>query len=932
MEFSLDQRTATLSVGEFAAFSVGPHEGGNGPQGLWRAQLGVHWHNELRARAADDAPAAEFEVAIAGAVAHRGWVVQLTGRIDQWLPAADVPTLREIKTVLHPLPVAEAELRADHPDYFAQLAAYVALRRIAAPTTRIRGELVFVEASSGLAQTVVLTAADETCFQVQLERVTEFLDLRARARERLRHLRFCSPFLTLRPGQETTGAELTAAFERHPAILFEAPTGFGKTGVLLEFALGQLKAGHFERVLYLTSKSTGQLQVVRTLATMTTPPPATPAAIPAPPATRAALAAAAASAPLAAAATPAPAPAVTLSPPAPAAHGASPLPQNPPPPKLTCHLLSDNPPPGAAAPQETQNDCHLLSDNRSAPFPGAQATKSTGHVLRDHAPDPSGAGAAPLPESSSTTLAVWHVRNKAEHCVNHTLHCVRDSCTYLADVAARWAGSGLSRFYLFEDQPRDLPTLREAGRRAGICPYEITRTALAFNDVWIGDYNYVFAPRNRGLFFEQPGFDPARTLLLIDEAHNLPSRVADAYSHAAHVDDARPLLAELDHQRASAPLLRAWENWVQLLGALPACDSLDPALEADAIDALDQIVRALQSTPLDYAALGPAFSDQLWRTQDLAEWLADSSFDKLLWCARAGELRFTCLNAASAIGRALREFGGVVCATATFGPAAAFADACGLAATPTPGLTLAPTATPAFFHLRAHTPWRDTAYDVGIDARVDTTYQRRSGFAGVTAETIVRLHAAAGAAVAVFFPSYAYADQIVRALERAGSPLRLALQPRLPDLAAQTAWVEESLAFTDAVFLVLGSSFAESIDLLGGRVTHAMVVGPALPEVNAVQRARLAALSTLGRGAAFRRVYQIPGMQKVNQALGRLVRAPGQRARVLLHCRRFAEPDYASLLAPEYQLGTNILDDTDFTVWLAQPFPPPAPLNPHPLS
>ena len=77
--------------------------------------------------------------------------------------------------------------------------------------------------------------------------------------------------------------------------------------------------------------------------------------------------------------------------------------------------------------------------------------------------------------------------------------------------------------------------------------------------------------------------------------------------------------------------------------------------------------------------------------------------------------------------------------------------------------------------------------------------------------------------------------------------LRVAIQPRLKDLAAQAAWVEESLALADALFLVLGSSFAESIDLLGGRVTHAMVVGPALPEVNAVQRARLAELAGLGR-------------------------------------------------------------------------------------
>jgi Rad3-related DNA helicase len=89
--------------------------------------------------------------------------------------------------------------------------------------------------------------------------------------------------------------------------------------------------------------------------------------------------------------------------------------------------------------------------------------------------------------------------------------------------------------------------------------------------------------------------------------------------------------------------------------------------------------------------------------------------------------------------------------------------------------------------------------------------------------------------------------------------------------------------------------------------------------VNAVQRARLAEATRngLSREQAFRRVYQIPGMTKVNQALGRLVRAPGQRARVVLHCRRFLESTYATLLAPEYQVGTQLRDDDDFEAWLS---------------
>jgi Rad3-related DNA helicase len=482
---------------------------------------------------------------------------------------------------------------------------------------------------------------------------------------------------------------------------------------------------------------------------------------------------------------------------------------------------------------------------------------------------------------------------------------------------------------LDEQHARDLDTLRAAGRHARICPYEITRTSLAFNDVWIADYNYVFAPANRGIFYSQPGFNPARTLLVIDEAHNLPSRVADAYSHTSRAADASALLSELDHINAPKPIQQAWESWTLLLSALRPVEVLDPALEADVADTLSRIVDHLGTLPLDYSSLGPQFSEQLWRTQTLVEWLGNPQLKKLLWCPAEGELSFTCIDAADAVGSVLQEYGGVVCASATFGPEKEFAESCGLLATNRRTNSQIRSTTepePTMFSVvRAATPWRDSAYDVAVDGRVDTSFQQRSRYSVTTAETIAALHAAAhvappgsdsaSRAVAVFFPSYAYAETIARELERV-APVRVALQPRIRDLATQAAWVEESLAFSDALFLVLGSSFAESIDLLGGRVTHAMVVGPALPEVNPVQRARLAEYSSLGRAAAFRRVYQIPGMTKVNQALGRLVRAPGQRARVLLHCRRFLEPSYGSLLAPDYQFGANVLSDDDFNNWL----------------
>jgi DNA excision repair protein ERCC-2 len=381
----------------------------------------------------------------------------------------------------------------------------------------------------------------------------------------------------------------------------------------------------------------------------------------------------------------------------------------------------------------------------------------------------------------------------------------------------------------------------------------------------------------------------------------------------------------------------AVEEWARLLASLQRADSLDPIREAEIHEQAARLADLVGTLPLDYAALGPRHSAALWQFAALGDFLADTRLTRLLWVSREGELEFTCVDAAAAIGETLQGFGGAILMSATLQPFEHTAAACGIEAEAR-GVAndhgSSGTIRPTYGTLHAPTPWRAGAYDVAVDVRVETTFRQRRNYYGTTAATVEAMCTAVSfvggvplglrslgekgspRAIAVFFPSYAYAESVLRALENSGSVLRVALQPRLPDLAAQTAWVEESLALADALFLVLGSSFAEGIDLLGGRVTHAMVVGPALPEVNAVQKARMDALAGLGRDAAFRQVYQIPGLQKVNQALGRLVRAPGQKAKVLLHCRRFAESSYASLLAADYQHYREIATESDLRAWL----------------
>jgi Rad3-related DNA helicase len=912
MHFDLDQRTASLGVGEFSDFTLGPRDATGASSGLWRAQLGTHWHNQLRAQAITENPAAQFEIPITGQIVHHGWTLTLTGRIDQLIPPetpvfpAETPvplatktsvpsaetslpapflTLREIKTVTRPIPAAESELRAEYPAYFVQLATYAALRRQAAlppvdaaprpaPPPQIRAELHFVEIATGLSQTITLSPSDDALVHTQLERVTEFLNLRHRARERLRNLHYRPPFTTLRPGQETTGRDLAAALAAHPIILFEAPTGFGKTGVLLELALSHMRAGRFDRLVYLTSKATGQLQVTRTLAGMT----------------------------------------------------------------------ADSP-------------CH-------------------------------------------TPVTTWLMRPKREHCINTTHNCSRDACAHLQNLETRWPKSGLSRFYLLENHPRDIATLRAAGAAARICPYEITRAALPFNDVWIGDCNYIFSPAHRGIFTAQPGYDPARTLLIVDEAHNLPPRVADAFSHAFHAHAATAVTTWFRSIRVPSALHAAWTHWEHFLATLKYTASHPLATEDDARDLINTLARQIAATPLDYTTMPPDVSETLWAVPEFAASLsAFETLPRLWWSPQNALLVITCLDAAQAIGPTLHEFNAAILASATLTPTDTFAAACGLdeeeipnsksqtpnskfqtsnskSQTPNPisqipdskseipdfesrvpylksqisNLKSLPFLSPrlgdltkrdtkklfqkltsaaallaldetraaaAPHYLRATTPWRDDAYDVAIDTRVNTTYQQRAHHAATTAATIATLAAAVPAGnVVVFFPSYAYAETIRLELAGLQPPPCVAMQPRLSELAAQNAWLTQTLSMPGVILLVLGSSFAEGIDLLGGRISHAMVVGPALPEVNPIQHARLAASAHLGREEAARRVYQIPGIQKVNQALGRLVRAPGHRAKVLLHCRRFAGKSYHDLLAPEYRATRHIATEADLADWL----------------
>ena len=774
MRLDVTQRLVSLSVGELAAFRLGPA----GPRGagVWRMALGSAWHQTCQARATAAAkrearPAPQFEVGIKGTLQAGAWQVQLDGRIDQVESHDDFSLLREVKTVRHPLPAEPEDLAAAFPAHFTQLALYhrLARRHAAWAERKIAGELLLVDINEGVSQAVAI-AEDEADFRVDeaLARLGQFLHQRESARRRLTDFAVAPAFTTLRDGQAATRAQLARhlGVNRHTVLI--APTGFGKTGLVLERALATLREGLCDRIIYATGRSTGQIPV-----------------------------------------------------------------------------------------------CAQLAAQLDGAGPRWLQLRSRQELN----------GPLPWPEEARR------------------------------EAPARWRDANPELDALFADGTVRAESIQQLATQWEIEPFEIARALLPFAEIWVADLNYVFSLRHAGVFDGVPGFDPARTLLIVDEAHHLPTRVADGWSHEATAEDFQAVATEAQVRRLPEALWRAVDQ-LATLAARPAAERLPPAEEDVLAAALPALATALQEAVPRPDEVSEWTLDRLWEWTDWTKtW--ESRLPLLAWRPRPGVLRLDCLDAGTEIGTTLARFGCTLRMSATFPPVTDYARACG-------------EEPDAAQWILGEAPWREAAFDVAIDTRLDTRFRARPQSIPRSAEAIAELGERADTPIAVFFSSYPYAQAVAEALAPRAPLMRLAVQPRGLDFAAQRAWITTALDQADALFLILGGSFSEGIDALGGRVAWAVVVGPALPEVNGVQKARLEALEASGgsREEAFRVVYQIPGLIKVNQALGRLVRAPGHRARVILQGQRFAQASYHALLDPALGEPAIIRTSNAWQTWL----------------
>ncbi|WP_342132491.1 ATP-dependent DNA helicase [Hydrogenophaga sp. OTU3427] len=485
-------------------------------------------------------------------------------------------------------------------------------------------------------------------------------------------------------------------------------------------------------------------------------------------------------------------------------------------------------------------------------------------------------GLARLGELPLRTLELV-ARDKA--CEHPDKACHGDSCPlargfYDRLPAARAAAVAAGRM--------DRAQVRVTALAHQICPYYLTQALVRWSDVVVGDYNHFFDPH--AMLHALVAGDERSAALLVDEAHNLVERARGMYSAALDFDSFSAVRRQAPKglKRAFNRLNKAWGG---LLNSHDRPYQVLNEVPPDWMGALQGTVAAVAEHLAEQAAApdGPLthwYFDAL-HFQGLAESFGAHSLLDLSH-EHHGSLNLRNVVPAPFLRERWLAARGATLFSATLSP---------------------PDFARELLGLPENSAWRDvpspfaaTQLRVEVARDISTRYSDRAQSLDRLVDRIARHYLERPGNYLAFFSSFDYQHQASERLAERHPHVPQFAQARGMSEAERQTFVDRFTPDSQGVgFAVLGGAFGEGIDLPGARLIGAFIATLGLPQVNPVNeqmRARLQAL--LGDG--WRYTYLYPGLQKVAQAAGRVIRTPEDRGLIVLMDDRFGQAEVRALL------------------------------------
>ena len=437
----------------------------------------------------------------------------------------------------------------------------------------------------------------------------------------------------------------------------------------------------------------------------------------------------------------------------------------------------------------------------------------------------------------------------------------------------------------------------EISSRYGVCSYELSLELSEWCDIIICDYNYLFDPQAYlRRYFEIP--PEAKFVFLIDEAHNLGDRAREMYSCMLTRDIFEGILGRFPQVNGYSECCSAVIELFDELNeyAMHEKTEIDGDVygfyinsepPSSIIERMSAFVKTCKG------ALKRFDDDDVHQVYLEARKLVKimELFDKRFTMYVEShndevKLRIMCLDPSYMLNNLMQNGISTILFSATLTPLDYFKDVLGCSRAQA---------------LSLNSPFdKDNQCLICIN-NISTRYADREHSANSVASIIRAMIAGKSGNYIVYFPSYKYLTDVYEIFTKKYPQIPVTAQSKSMSEKAKKDFLDsfdDKKEGTLVGFCVLGGSFSEGIDLRGERLIGAMIVGVGLPtistELNIIKEHYD---NTRENGYAY--TYTYPGMIKVTQAAGRVIRSDDERGVVILVDDRFATPEYQQIM-PKY--------------------------------
>ncbi|MCI8837569.1 MAG: ATP-dependent DNA helicase [Hungatella sp.] len=433
-----------------------------------------------------------------------------------------------------------------------------------------------------------------------------------------------------------------------------------------------------------------------------------------------------------------------------------------------------------------------------------------------------------------------------------------------------------------------------------VCPFEFCLDITGWVDGVICDYNYVFDPNARLRRYFSEGME-GEYLFLVDEAHNLVSRGREMYSASLIKEDV--LLARRVIKTRSARVARLLDRCNKQL--------LEMKRESEGY-VIHESINHLATTLMTLFGEMEMFMDEhrefedrdlvldfYFRLRDFLTIFEGMDEAYRIYTELQGDGRFMvklfCMNPAARLKACMDKGRATVFFSATLLPVTYYKE------------LLSGNTEDYAVYAESPFPGRNRLLMVAGDVSSKYTRRNRREFEKVLFYIMDTAGQQRGNYM-VFFPSYRYMNEILKLWEEREEEtgergFELLVQSSRMDEGEKEAFLEEfngERKDTLVAFCVMGGIFSEGIDLKEDRLIGVMVVGTGLPMVCTEQEI-LRNYFDQKNGRGFDYAFQYPGMNKVMQAAGRVIRTMEDRGIILLMDDRFLRDEYQALFPREWR-------------------------------